>query len=39
MLAKVINEFKLRPVMISESPLLDVDAIKMREILQRETAK
>jgi deoxyribonuclease-4 len=39
MLAKVIDEFKLRPVMISESPLLDVDAIKMREILQRETVK
>jgi len=38
MLAKVINEFKLRPVMISESPLLDADAIKMREILQREIA-
>jgi deoxyribonuclease-4 len=34
MLAKIIVEFKLRPVVISESPLLDVDAIRMREILQ-----
>jgi deoxyribonuclease-4 len=36
MLAKVVAEFKLRPVIISESPLLDIDAIKMREILQKE---
>jgi deoxyribonuclease-4 len=36
MLAKVIVEFKLRPVIISESPVLDVDAIKMRDILQKE---
>ena len=34
MLAKIIVEFKLRPVVISESPLLDVDAMKMRDILQ-----
>jgi deoxyribonuclease-4 len=34
MLAKVIAEFKLRPVIISESPLLDVDAMKMRDTLQ-----
>ena len=34
MLAKVIAEFKLRPVIISESPLLDIDAIKMRDILR-----
>lgn len=34
MLAKVIAEFKLRPVIISESPLLDLDAIRMRDILQ-----
>jgi deoxyribonuclease-4 len=33
-LAKVIAEFKLRPVIISESPLLDLDAIKMKDILQ-----
>ncbi len=36
MLAKVIAEFKLNPVIISESPVLDVDAIKMRDILQKE---
>jgi deoxyribonuclease-4 len=34
MLAEAIVEFKLRPVMISETPLLDVDAGKMRDILQ-----
>ncbi len=33
-LAQIIKEFKLRPVMISESPLLDMDALKMREILK-----
>ncbi len=36
MLAKVIAEFKLNPVIISESPILDIDAIKMREILKKE---
>lgn len=36
MLAKVIAEFKLKPVIISESPVLDVDAIIMRDILQKE---
>jgi len=36
MFAKVIAEFKIKPVIISESPILDVDAIKMRDILQRE---
>jgi len=36
MLAKVIAEFKLKPVIISESPILDVDAIKMRDILHKE---
>jgi len=36
MLAKVIVEFKLKPVIISESPILDVDAIKMRDILHKE---
>jgi deoxyribonuclease-4 len=30
MLAEVITEFKMRPVMICETPLLDVDAVKMR---------
>jgi len=34
LLAKIIAEFKLRPVIISESPLLDIDAIKMRNTLQ-----
>jgi deoxyribonuclease-4 len=34
MFAKVIVEFKLRPVIISESPIIDIDAIKMRDILQ-----
>ncbi|MEM2385362.1 MAG: TIM barrel protein [Candidatus Bathyarchaeia archaeon] len=36
LLAKVIAEFKLNPVMISESPVLDADAVKMRDILMRE---
>jgi len=36
LLARVIAEFKLKPVIISESPVLDVDAIKMRDILQKE---
>jgi len=36
MFAKVIAEFKLRPVIISESPVTDVDAIRMRDILQKE---
>lgn len=34
LLAKVIAEFKLRPVMICESPLLDLDAMTMRDILK-----
>ncbi|MEM3442866.1 MAG: TIM barrel protein [Candidatus Bathyarchaeia archaeon] len=33
-LAKVIAEFDLKPIIISESPILDLDAIKMREILK-----
>jgi deoxyribonuclease-4 len=36
MLAKVIAEFKLKPVIISESPILDADAIKMRDMMQKE---
>jgi deoxyribonuclease-4 len=36
LLAKVIAEFKLAPVVISESPILDVDAVKMRDILMKE---
>jgi len=39
LLAKVIAEFRLRPVIISESPLLDIDAIRMCEILQRELGR
>jgi deoxyribonuclease-4 len=39
MLAKVIAEFKLKPVIICESPLLDIDAIKMRDILETECNK
>ena len=35
MLAEVIAEFKMRPVMICETPLLDVDAMTMRDIYQR----
>lgn len=33
MLARIITEFKLRPVIISESPMLDLDAIRMRDTL------
>jgi deoxyribonuclease-4 len=36
LLAKIIAEFKLWPVMICESPLLDIDAMKMRDIFQTE---
>ena len=39
MLAKVISEFRLKPVIISESPVLDIDAAKMRDILQEEWSK
>ncbi|MEM1551437.1 MAG: TIM barrel protein [Candidatus Bathyarchaeia archaeon] len=35
MLAKVIADFRLNPVIISESPVLDVDAIKMRDTLRK----
>jgi len=35
MLAEVIAEFRLRPVIICESPLLDIDAVKMRDILRK----
>jgi deoxyribonuclease-4 len=33
--AEVIADFKLKPVIISESPILDIDAIKMRNILNK----
>jgi deoxyribonuclease-4 len=36
MFAKVIAEFKLNPVVISESPVQDVDAIKMRDLVKNE---
>jgi len=39
LLAKIIAEFRLKPVIICESPLLDIDAMKMRDILQRELEK
>jgi len=34
MLAEVIAEFNMNPVIICETPLLDVDAVKMRETLR-----
>ena len=33
LLAEVIDEFKMSPVIICETPLLDIDALKMRNIL------
>lgn len=36
LLAKVIAKYDLKPVIISESPLLDVDAVKMRDIVREE---
>ncbi len=35
MLAEVMAEFKMRPVMICETPLLDLDAMKMRATYDR----
>jgi deoxyribonuclease-4 len=35
MLAEVIAEFKMRSVIICETPLLDVDAVKMRDIYRK----
>jgi deoxyribonuclease-4 len=37
--AEVIAEFKLRPVIICETAVQDVDAKKMQEILKKSTAK
>jgi len=34
MLAEVITEFELHPTIICESPILDVDAVKMRKVLK-----
>jgi len=39
MLAKVIAEYELKPVIISESPILDLDAIKMQKIFRKELEK
>jgi len=39
MLSEVIAEFNLRPVVICETPILDVDAVKMRNILTEVTKK
>ena len=39
LLARLIIEFELKPVIISESPILDLDAMKMRDILQEELDK
>lgn len=39
MLAEVIAEFGLRPVVICETPVLDVDAVKMRNMLAEVTKK
>jgi deoxyribonuclease-4 len=39
MLAEVIAEFKLRPVVICETAIQDVDARKMRDILRKVSGK
>ena len=39
MLAEVIAEFNLHPVIICETPILDVDAVKMRSMLLEITKK
>jgi len=39
MLAEVIAEFKMHSIMICETPLLDVDAVKMRDIIREVTEK
>lgn len=39
MLAEVFAEFKMRPVVICETPLLDVDAMKMRDTYWKITRK
>lgn len=35
MLAEVLFEFKIRPIVICETPILDVDAIKMRDTFRK----
>ncbi len=39
MLAEVIADFDIRPVMICETPLLDVDAVRMRDMLRKVAEK
>ena len=39
LLAKVIVEFDMKPTIISESPILDLDAIRMRDMLREEKDK
>jgi endonuclease IV len=34
LLAKVIVDFKMHPTIICETPILDIDALKMKNILQ-----
>ncbi len=36
LLAKIIVEFKMNPILISESPVQDLDAMKMRDIFREE---
>ena len=38
-LAEVLLEFKIRPVIICETPILDVDALKMRDIFRNTQEK
>ncbi|MEM2994506.1 MAG: TIM barrel protein [Candidatus Bathyarchaeia archaeon] len=38
MFAKVIAEYGLNPIIISESPILDLDAMKMRDMVKKEVA-
>jgi deoxyribonuclease-4 len=39
LLAKVIIEFNMNPIVISESPVIDLDAIRMRDIFKEELEK
>ena len=39
MLAKVIVESDMRPIIISESPILDIDAVRMQEMLREERVR
>lgn len=38
-LAQVIADFKLKPIVICESPLLDIDALKMKDIFAKTLVK